>query len=72
MQFVLDINKSFPLKEAEKKDAKRYIEEFENTALKKYYDKQESELEAEIAERKRAKNSKKEAKILIKESKYNK
>ena len=72
MQFVLDINKSFPLKEAEKKDAKRYIEEFENTALKKYYDKQESELEAEMAERKRAKNSKKEAKILIKESKYNK
>ena len=71
MQFVLDKNLSFPLKEAEEKDAKKYIENFETSALKRYYDQQQAEQEAEIEERKREKQSKKEAKRLIKESKYN-
>lgn len=71
MQFVLDKNKSFPLKEAEEKDAKKYIDNFEKSAIKRYYDQQEEALAAERAEIERKIASKKRAKKLIKESKYN-
>ena len=72
MQFVLDRTRSFPMREAEEKDAKKYIKEFENSTLKKYYEQEDVEINAEIEERKREKASKKAAKRLIKESKYNK
>lgn len=64
-QFILDDNLSFPLREADEKDAKDYVDRFETSTLKAYYDEQARRKEEIQAEKTRQKESKKKAKQII-------
>ena len=58
---------SFPLREAEEKDAQDYIAKFDSSTLKRYIDKQEEQERAIEEEHQRQKRSRNKAKVLIKE-----
>lgn len=64
-QFVLDTNKSFPIREADEIDVKNYIDNFETSSLKRYYDDQEAKNKAEIERKNKDKESKQKAKMLV-------
>lgn len=66
MQFVLDKNKSFPLREAEESDARDYIIRFPKSELNKYYKEEERKRNEEKQERRRIKATKQKAKELVK------
>ena len=65
--FLIDKDMSFPLREAEEKDAQDYIAKFDSSTLKRYIDKQEEQERAIEEEHQRQKRSRNKAKVLIKE-----
>lgn len=73
-QFLIDdyFNTKSPIREAEKKDVQTIVDNFENSILNQYYKDEQVKRERKEREKRRMKDSIREAKQLVKERKYKK
>ena len=68
-QFFIDdfVNEDYPLREATEQDVKDYVDRFDTSTLKTYYDEKEKQKEAIRTEKARKNQSKKKVKQMIKD-----
>lgn len=68
-QFVIDdyVNREYPLREATEQDVKDYVDRFDKSTLKTYYDEIARMQEAQRVEKANSKASKKKAKQIIRD-----